>query len=151
VDPRYLRSQITMFATYDCLRDEEAAMDWMAEALTDVQTRPSLTNYALDAFPRHSSPNQLPMSPLAARPAGVTLAAVLRLTLNRRRDAHRLLSRLPDPLLAGALQHARFVFTDKGDGEPVVLRWHKDAEQVLGSRRRQQAELIGLLDELLDV
>ncbi|MFC6086514.1 hypothetical protein [Sphaerisporangium aureirubrum] len=151
VDPRYLRSQITMFATYDCLRDDEAALDWMTEALTNARTRPSLTNYALDAFAGYSSPNQLPMPPLAARPASVTLAAVLRLTANRRRSAHTLLSRLPGPLLAGALQHARFVFTDKGDGEPVVLRWHKDAEQVLGSRRRQQGELIDLLDELLDV
>ncbi|MFC7385685.1 hypothetical protein [Sphaerisporangium rhizosphaerae] len=151
VDPRYLRSQVTMFATYDCLDDADAAFDWMTEALTNAPTRPSLTGYALGAFSRHSSPNQLPMVPLAARPASVTLAAVLRLAMNRRRAAHTLISRLPDPLLTGALQHARYVFTDKGDGEPRVLRWHSDVDSVLGSRRRRQSELIGILDELLDV
>jgi hypothetical protein len=148
-DRRYLRSQLSMFASYDCLSDVDAARDWLVEALTSAPTQPSLTNRARDAFEQYSEPTLLPMRTLGERPAAVTLAALARLAFHRPSQAYKLAATLPSPLVAGALQHARFVFSSEGSGEPTVLTWGNRPERALGPRRDQERELMDIVAGVL--
>jgi hypothetical protein len=149
LDRRYLRAQLTMFASYDCLPDAQAALDWMAAALLSAPTQPSLDTVVRSAFAQYCEPSVIPLRSLGERPAAVTLAALCRLWFNRPRQATALTHRLPAPLLAGALQHARFALSTDGTGEPQALTWSQDAHHRLGSRRRQERQLLDILDEVL--
>jgi hypothetical protein len=148
-DRRYLRAQVSMFASYDCLPDAEAAIDWMALALTSAPTQPSLGKLVREAFHRYGEPSMLPLRNLGERPAAVTLAALCRLAYHRPRQAQALARRLPSSLLAGALQHARFVFSDKGTGEPAMLTWSPAGQRRLGTRHGQERQLLRIVGELL--
>ncbi|GAA4449434.1 hypothetical protein [Phytohabitans houttuyneae] len=149
IDRRYLRAQVSVFATYDCLRTAEAATDWMAQALTSAPTQPSLGKLVREAHRGYREPSILPLRDLGERPAAVTLAALCRLAFHRPRQAESLARQLPPSLLAGALQHARFVFSDEGTGEPVMLTWSPARQRRLGTRRSQERELLGIVRELL--
>jgi hypothetical protein len=149
LDRRYLRSQLTMFATYDCLPGADAALDWMAAALLSAPTQPSLDTVVRSAFAQYCEPSVIPLRSPSERPAAVVLAALSRLWLNLPRQATALTRRLPAPLLAGALQHARFALSADGDGEPQALTWSQDAQRRLGSRRRQERQLLSILEEVL--
>lgn len=149
VDRRYLRSQLSMFATYDCLSGADAAIDWLAVALTSAPTHPSLINATIRAFESYCEPSRLPIRSLGERPAAVTLAALIRLTASRPDQARTLAAALPSPLIAGALQHARFVFTDNGTGAPEVLTLGRHIEHRLGPRRDQERELLSTVEGLL--
>jgi len=114
-DPRYLRSQISMFTTYDCLPDADAAQAWLVETLTSAPTRPSLTGLTITTFNRYCEPSRLRLYSLAERPAATTLAVVMRLWHNNKRQANNLITCLPTPLVSGALQQARFALTTQGE------------------------------------
>jgi hypothetical protein len=151
LDPRYLRSQISMFTTYDCLPDAEAARAWLVEALSSAPTRPSLTRLTAVAFDRYCEPSRLPLRSLGERPAAVTLAAGMRLWHNNRREARALITSLPTPLIAGALEQGRFAFRTEDNGQPRVLTWGRDSERILGSRSEQEKELIEIMEGVLSI
>jgi hypothetical protein len=148
-DRRYVRNQVTMFTTYDCVPDADAAIDWLAGALTGAPTRASLGNVVQAATARYGEPSRIPLRMLGERPAAVTLAALLRLAANHPAQARALLRRLPPPLLAGALQHARFALVDAGPAEPVAQTWGPQAVRALGPRGRQEGELTDILTGVL--
>jgi hypothetical protein len=150
-DPRYLRSQISMFATYNCLPDAEAGRAWLVEALTSAPTRPSLTGFTTVAFDRYCESSRLPLRSLGERPAAVTLAVLMRLWRNNAREATSLISSLPTPLISGALQQARFVFKNDKHGQPKVLTWGRDAERILGPRAEQETELLRIVEGVFSV
>lgn len=150
-DPRYLRSQISMFTTYNCLPDAEAGRAWLVEALTSAPTRPSLTGFTATAFDKYCESNRLPLRSLGERPAATTLAVIMRLWHNNTREATSLISSLPTPLISGALQQARFVFKTDRHGQPKVLTWGRDAEKILGPRVEQEKELLKIMGGVLSI
>lgn len=148
-DRRYLRSQLSMFATYDCLPDAEAAFAWLAGALSGFPTRPSLWMTVRTAVADVGGPGPLDVYGPGDRPAATTLAALIRLQLHHPAEATRFVPALPEPLVAGALQLARFSLTTSGTGMPVMLAWSsRDAAQ-LGRREAQDRELIEIVREVL--
>lgn len=149
VNPLYLRSQLTMFATYDCLPDDDAARDWLVETLTSAPTSASLTNMVIRAFGLYGEPGGLPLRHLGERPAAVTLAALIRLAHNHPQAAKALSEKLPGPLIAGALQQARFALSEEGPATPEFLTWNREASIVLGTRHEQEQELMGIINNVL--
>lgn len=148
-DKRYLRSQLTMFATYDCLADEEAALDWVADALLSAPTRRCVENVVQDAYARHAEPSRIPIRSLGERPGAVVLAALIRLAMHRPPQAEAFLRRLPPPLLGGALQQARFTLRAFTAAEPVASIWTASARRLLPSRPDQERELMNIVTEVL--
>ncbi|CAI7974501.1 conserved membrane hypothetical protein [Frankia sp. Hr75.2] len=148
-DRRYLRSQVTMFATYGCLPDADSALDWLSTALSQFPTQRSLWRTVHTAITASGHPGTLDLYGPDARPAATTLAALCCLQMNRAGDARDFVERLPEPLVAGALQLARFALTSDGPAEPVMLTWSPRNATQLGDRAAQQHELLGIVDAVL--
>ncbi|WP_345006653.1 hypothetical protein [Dactylosporangium siamense] len=148
-DKRYLRSQLTMFATYDCLPDEHAALDWVAEALLSAPTRRCVENVVRDAYVQHAEPSRIPRRSLGERPGAVVLAALVRLAMHRPAQAEAFVGRLPAPLLGGALQQARFSLRASTPAEPVASMWTVSARRLLPPRPEQERELLSIVGEVL--
>jgi hypothetical protein len=148
-EPRYLRSQLTMFATYDCLADEEAAIDWVTDALSSAPTRRCVERVVRYAYARHAAPDRIPMRSLGERPGAVVLTALIRLAMHRPAQAHAFLRRLPSSLVAGALQQARFALKGHTPAEPVAMTWTGRSRQLLPPRRDQEAELMSIVTEVI--
>lgn len=146
---QFLRSQLTMFATYDCLADEEAAIDWMTDALLSAPTRRCVERLVRDAYAQYAVPDRVPMRSLSERPGAVVLAALIRLAMHRRAQADAFLRRLPPSLVAGALQQARFALKGYTPAEPLAMTWTVRSRQLLPSRSDQEAELMSIISEVI--
>ncbi|EFC84958.1 hypothetical protein FrEUN1fDRAFT_1870 [Parafrankia sp. EUN1f] len=148
-DRRYLRSQITMFATYDCLPDPDGALNWLSTALSQFPTQRSLWRTVDTAVSAVGHPGTLDLHGPDARPAATTLAALCCLQMHRPDDAREFVDRLPEPLVAGALQLARFSLTIDGPAEPVMLTWSPRMADRLGDRPARRQELLDIIEAIL--
>jgi hypothetical protein len=148
-DRRYLRSQITMFATYACLDGPDAALGWLATALSQPPTRRSLWRTVRAAITEAGHPGNLDLHGPDDRPAATTLAALCCLRMARPDDAHRFVEGLPEPLVAGALQLARFSLAPDGPAEPVMLTWSPRSAGELGQPSERRQELLRLVEAVL--
>ncbi|WP_018637616.1 hypothetical protein [Parafrankia elaeagni] len=69
--------------------------------------------------------------------------------MHRPDDAREFVERLPEPLVAGALQLARFSLATDGPAEPVMLTWSPRIAGRLGDRPAQQRELLSIVEAVL--
>jgi hypothetical protein len=148
-DRRYLKSQLSMFSTHDCLADAEAAFDWLARTLSDLPSEPSLWRLVQADSARWGLTESLEMYGPADRQAAAVLTALVRLLTHRPVEARRLADLLPLPLLSGALQLARFSLTSEAPAEPVMLTWSEAGHARLGPRAAQVGELMGILEAVM--
>ncbi|WP_241841981.1 hypothetical protein [Pseudofrankia sp. BMG5.36] len=148
-DRRYLKSQLSMFSTHDCLPNAEAAFDWLARTLSDLPTEPSLWRLVQADSNRWGLTEGLDLYGPADRPAAAVLTSLIRLLTHRPAEARRLADLLPLPLLGGALQLARFALATTPSAEPVMLTWSADGHARLGPRQTQVDELIGILEAVM--
>ncbi len=148
-DRRYLRSQITMFATYDCLPDPDSALDWLSTALSQFPSRRSLWHMVHSSIAEAGQASNLDIYGPDARPAAAVLAALCGLQMHRPHHAEQLVERLPEPLVAGALQLARFALSTEGPADPVMLTWAPREAARLGEPAARRRELQGIVESVL--